>query len=80
MILNALLAAEVKPELAAVSTYPVPNLSILRPLKVATPLTALTVAVPDKVPPPGLVVIVSETEAEEVVTVLPPASATVTTG
>src|SRR5256885_934916 len=45
---------------------------------VATPLTAATVAVPDSVPPPGLVPIATVTVALELVTVLSNASCTVT--
>src|SRR3954468_10977222 len=44
--------------------------------KVATPLTAATVAVPDSVPPPGLVPIATVMLAVELVTVLPKASCT----
>ena len=59
-----------------------PVLSILRLLKVATPLTALTVLVPASVPLEGLVPIATVIDALELVTVLPPASwtATVTAG
>src|SRR3954453_17014691 len=46
--------------------------------KVATPPTADTVAVPDSVPPPGLVPIATVTLAVELVTVLLNASCTVT--
>src|SRR5882672_2442696 len=46
--------------------------------KVATPLTADTVAVPESVPPPGLVPIATVMLAEELVTVFPNASATTT--
>src|SRR6185295_9867890 len=45
---------------------------------VATPDDAATVAVPDSVPPPGLVPIATVTFADELVTVLPNASCTVT--
>src|SRR6185295_13556023 len=45
---------------------------------VATPLTAATVAVPDSVPPPGLVPIATVMLAVELVTVFPNASCTVT--
>jgi hypothetical protein len=55
-------------------------LSIDRPLNVATPLDALSVLVPLNVPLPGFVPIVNTMEAELPVTVLPPASCTVTTG
>src|SRR5436189_3177994 len=63
---------------AAVRVYPVPDLSMDRLEKVATPLTADTVAVPDSVPPPGLVPIATVMLAEELVTVFPNASATTT--
>src|SRR6185436_17536275 len=45
---------------------------------VATPLTADTVVVPESVPPPGLVPMATVTFADELVTVLPNASCTVT--
>src|SRR4051812_30820218 len=45
---------------------------------VATPLAAATVAVPDSVPPPGLVPMATVTLAVELVTVLLNASCTVT--
>src|ERR1043165_7737894 len=45
---------------------------------VATPLTAATVAVPDSVPPPGLVPMATVMFAVELVTVFPNASCTVT--
>src|SRR5256885_1038610 len=46
--------------------------------KVATPLAAATVVVPDSVPPPGLAPIATVTLAEELGTVLPNASCTAT--
>src|SRR3954469_25873337 len=46
--------------------------------KVATPLTAATVVVPDSVPPPGLVPIATVMLAVELVTVLLKASSTAT--
>src|SRR5687768_14245812 len=50
-----------------------------RPGKVATPLEALTVAVPERTPPgPALLRMARVTEAEELVTVLPAASRTAT--
>ena len=49
-----------------------------RVLKVATPLMAFTVTVPLSVEPPGLVPMATVIEALLVVTVLPPASWTVT--
>src|SRR5207237_1144192 len=55
LMLNPAEVAEVSGADAAVSVYPVPTLSMERLEKVATPLTAATVVVPDSVPPPGLV-------------------------
>src|SRR4051812_36753437 len=46
--------------------------------KLATPLTAATLVVPDSVPPPGLAPMASATVAVELVAVLPNASCTVT--
>src|SRR3954465_10970257 len=46
--------------------------------KVATPADAATVVVPESVPPPGLVPIATVMLADELVTVLPKASCTVT--
>ena len=59
-----------------------PTRLILRPLNVATPLTALLVLVPDKTAPlvPVPEVIASVTDAVDEVTVLPYASCTVTRG
>src|SRR6185436_18056249 len=47
--------------------------------KVATPLVALTGFAPEIAPPPGFAPIPSVMDAEELVTVLPSASCTVTT-
>src|ERR1700741_1569859 len=84
VMLKVLLGTFVKPSLLADSLYPVPAVLIERPLKVATPFTALTVVVPLRVPgPPEVgvpVVMASMTEAELFSTVLPFASSTVTTG
>ena len=55
-----------------------PDLSMLRLLKVATPLTAFTVCIPLRVPPDGLLAIATDTAAEEVVTVVPLGSSTLT--
>ena len=58
-----------------------PALSILQPAKVSTPATAvLGFVVHVSVPPPGFVPIASVIDAVLPVTVLPPASCTVTTG
>jgi len=69
---KALLIAEVSPVLEAVRVYPEPARLMLRPLKVATPLTALSVLVPDKTAPlvPVPMVIANVTDTVEL-TVLP---------
>jgi len=68
-----LLTSEVRPVLVAVSVYPVPTRLMLRPLKVATPLTALFVLVPASTAPlaPVPVVIDNVIDAVEDVIVLP---------
>jgi len=73
---KALDVAEVKEPDAADNVRPVPAVSTFKPLNVATPLTALTVAVPAKVP----ALTATVTDAVESVTVFPNASWTVTTG
>src|SRR5919201_2267674 len=78
VMLNVPLVALVRPVLAARSVYPVPVLLIDRSVKLATPFTALTVNVPLSVPPPGFAAIATAIAAVLVVTVLPPASCTVT--
>jgi hypothetical protein len=79
-MLNALLALFRLPEVAA-SRYPVPVLSIESVLNVATPPIAATVAVPVRVPPPGLIPIAIVTLSVNPVSVLPAAScATTCTG
>ncbi len=55
-------------------------MSIESPEKVATPFTALTVAVPERMPDPAFVPMAIVTEAVEAVTVFPFESCTVTTG
>ena len=71
--LKAMLVAEISPVLEAVRVYPEPARLMLRPLKVATPLTAFIVVVPAStallVPVP--VVIARLTKAVDEVTVLP---------
>src|SRR5690349_2343660 len=73
-------AGDVPPSvpLDAVSVYPVPTLSMLRPENVATPLTAATGPPPVSVPPPGFVPIASVTLPANVVAVCPAASCAVT--
>ena len=73
-----LVVADVRPALVTVRTLSLPVRLMLSPLKVATPLTAATVAVPLRVPVP--VVSASVTLALDVVTVFPCASWIVTTG
>ena len=65
----------------AVNVYPVPALSIDRPLNVAWPelVFTATVAVPLSVPPPGLFWIASVTVCAVPVTVVPFTSCSVTT-
>src|SRR5207248_4753048 len=77
VMLNAALVALVKPVLEAPSVYPVPVRLMDRLPNVATPPEALAVRVPPSVPPPGLVPMAIVIEAA-LVTVLPPASWTVT--
>ena len=51
---------------------------MLSPGKVATPLTAFCVNVPDSVPPPGFAPMARVTATEDPVTTFPPASSTLT--
>src|SRR5215510_13544550 len=53
---------------------------MLSPLKLATPLAAVAIAVPDNVPPPGLFAIDSVTVPLKDMTRLPPASCASTVG
>jgi hypothetical protein len=76
VIANVLdVAAESDPD-DADKVRPVAALVMLRPVKVATPFTALTVAVPDNVP----ALTASVTDAVDVVALFPNSSCTVTTG
>jgi hypothetical protein len=79
---TVLLVAPVRPVADAVSVYPVPAGFRLKFEKVATPLTAATVVVPERVPLAGLVPIATVMLVVAVVTVLPCASwiATCTAG
>ena len=54
VMLNWTLETAVRPIEVARNRYPVPGLLMLRSENVATPPTAATVFVPDRVPPPGL--------------------------
>src|SRR5205814_2028154 len=78
VMLNAVLVPVTGPGALAVSVYPVPTLSIDRPVNVATPPDAAWVAVPDKAPPDGLVPMASVTLPVNPVAVLPLASWAVT--
>jgi len=79
---NDELTVEVRLPLDAVSVYPVPALSMRRSVKVATPFTVDTVAVPTKlapaVPVPDVMATLTESVAE--VTVFPSESLITTTG
>jgi hypothetical protein len=75
--LNVLLVAELRPLLLAVNVYPDPAVPILHPENVANPPVAESgLAVQTSVPVLGVRVI----DAVLLVTVLPPASCTVTWG
>src|SRR6266480_3754546 len=78
VMLNAVLVPVTGPGALAVSVYPVPTLSIDRPVNVATPPDAAWVAVPDKAPPDGLVPMASVTLPVNPVAVLLLASRAVT--
>ena len=66
--------AVLNPEAVASKVYPIPTLLIEMSLKLASPLTAATVKVPDNVPLPGLLFITKVIESVAVVTRFPPAS------
>ncbi len=70
-VLKLLLVAPVRVVADAVSVYPVPRVSMLMFAKVATPLTAATVVVPESVPLAGLTPIASVMLVVAVVTELP---------
>src|SRR5215471_9736646 len=53
--LNGALTMPLRPDVLAAIVYPMPVLLMLRPEKVATPAVAVTIVVPDSVPPPGFV-------------------------
>ena len=79
---NDELVAEVRLPLDAVSVYPVPARFILRSVKVATPFTAGSVAVPKRLAPAAPVpdVMLTVTESVADVTVFPSESVITTTG
>src|SRR3954470_15828683 len=78
LMLKAAEVAPVREAEVALSVYPVPVLSMDRLEKVATPLAAATVAVPESVPPPGLLPMATVMLAVELGTRLPNASCTAT--
>src|SRR5439155_26017008 len=73
---NPLLVAELSAPELATSVYPVPTLSMDRLENVATPPDAAALAVPESVPPPGLLPMATLTVAEDEVTRFPNASTT----
>ena len=70
--------AAVRPPALAVSVYPFPVLSMDMSLKVASPLTAASTNVPDRVPALGFVPIASVILSVAAGTRFPPASCTCT--
>ncbi len=78
--MNALLVAFGNPLVDASKVYATPDLSMLRLLNSATPLTASTVVVPLNTPPLGFEAMATVIDAVDVVTVLPKASLTSTCG
>jgi hypothetical protein len=78
VILNPVLVADVSAPEVAFNVYPVPVLLILILGNVATPATAVCVAVPDSVPLPGFVPIARITALTADVTTLPSASSMLT--
>ena len=78
VMLNAVLAAAPVPLAVALSVYPTPALSTLKPGKPATPATAARDTVPDSDPPPALLPMAMVTVPVKVVTVLPRLSCAVT--
>jgi hypothetical protein len=70
VMLKLLLVAPVRLVADAVRVYPVPALLMVTFAKVATPLTAATVIVPERVPLAGLVPIATVMLVVAVVTVL----------
>src|SRR5205807_523573 len=78
VMLKVELVAPVREPEDAAKVYPFPVFSMERFEKVATPELAATVAVPERVPPLGLVPMATVTLAEELVTVFPKLSCTVT--
>jgi hypothetical protein len=78
-MVNGVLVAPVRPAALAVNVYPVPVRLSDSVVKVATPATAGTVAVPDSVALPGLAPSATVTAPVKAVAVLPILSRAVTT-
>src|SRR5690348_8029746 len=78
VMLKAALVAGVGPVFEAVRVYPVPALLMLMPGKLATPLIAGTVVVPEITPPPALFAMVSVMLPVKEVATLPWASSAAT--
>jgi hypothetical protein len=78
VMVNAFEVAWDAPPEVAVSVYPVPALSMLKSLNVATPATAALVSEPDRVPELGFVPMPTVTLPVNVVTVFPATSCPVT--
>src|SRR5207247_139106 len=68
----------VSPAAPAVKVYALPTLLMLNPGNIATPLTAATVVVPARVPPPGFAPIATVTLPLNAVATFPCASSAVT--
>src|SRR2546428_294528 len=74
VMLKVALVTPRSPSAEKLSVYPVPTLSIDKSENVATPPTAATVVVPERVPPPGLAAIATVTNPVKLVTRFPPVS------
>ena len=70
-MLNGTLVTPVRPPALAMSVYPALTCAIERSLKVATPLTAVTTVVPERVPGGGLPASATVTLSRNPVTSLP---------
>ena len=78
VISKGALAAPVRPAAVADSVYPTPARSMRRVGKAATPPTAATVVVPERLPPAGLLPIATVTLPAKPSALLPKASRAVT--
>src|SRR2546427_232053 len=78
LMVKKALVAPARPVAGADRLYALPLWAMLKSAKVATPATAATVVVPDRLPPPGLFAIATVTLALKPVAVLPKASRAIT--